>query len=477
MQDTTWLGFALDRSSKTPVFEQICAEIRRRAISGALVEGTALPPTRAFATELGVSRSTVVTAYEQLIAEGYVSSRQGSAYRVCALGEVELNRATPTTPSNPHRVPPPAPPVTQSTHTPMPFEAGQPDMRLFPHRHWAKAVARVCRANPEAMLLGGDRFGNHDLRTAIAAHVSEWRGIAASPDQIFITAGSTDALEICLRTLTSRGDTIGLESPGYPPLHHFAHEHGLSIQNLPLDDQGAQLPDLDPPARLAVLTPSHQYPLGGAMSPHRRLAFLSWAKAADSWIIEDDYDSEFRYAGRPIPAMAGFDCLNRTIYIGSFSKIFSNTLRLGYVISPNELLPQFRETLRRFGHHASYMPQQALADFMTTGEFYRHLRRVRRTYGDRRQFLLEHLRRDFSSFGSFADHHAGMQIVFHLRPEFKDRAIAKRAEEKGVKVQALSTYVAKQCDLNGLILGFCGCCEQEMAPALERLLSCFAESM
>ena len=348
MKQTPWLAFSIDRSAKTPVFEQICAAIRERAISGDLAEGTKLPPTRVFATELGVSRSTVVTAYEQLVAEGYLSSVQGSGYTVCGLGEVELAGHTE------HRR---AKVDDKPQRGPVPFEASQPDMRLFPHRQWSKAVSRVCRANPQAMLVGGANFGNNELREAIAEHVSEWRGIDASPHQIIVTAGSTDALEICLRSLLNKGDTIGLENPGYLPMRELAEAQGLVASFLDVDDGGAKLPGKSASLRLAVLTPSHQYPLGGAMSPSRRLEFLAWAAKHDAWIIEDDYDSEFRYAGRPIPAMAGFDRLNRAIYIGSFSKVFSNSLRLGYVIVPEVLIERFRSTMRRFGLKASYMPQ------------------------------------------------------------------------------------------------------------------------
>jgi GntR family transcriptional regulator/MocR family aminotransferase len=464
MKQTPWLALSIDRSSKIPVFEQICQEIRARAISGDLTEGSKLPPTRQFATELGVSRSTVVTAYEQLVAEGYLQGLAGSGYTICAIGEVEL----PTSPD--------APAISNLEETarqPVPFAASQPDMRLFPHRQWAKAVSRVCRTHPQSMLMGGSVFGNPDLRKAIAAHISEWRGIEASPNQIFITAGSTDALEICMRTLTGKGDKVGLENPGYMPTRHFAEAHGLSPVYLDIDDNGATLPAGNSAPRLVVLTPSHQFPLGGAMSPNRRLEYIGWAKSKSTWIVEDDYDSEFRYAGRPIPAMAGFDRLNRTIYIGSFSKIFSNSLRLGYVVVPEQLLDPFRATLRRFGLKASYMPQQALSEFMASGEFYRHLRRVRRIYGERRKALVDRLATCFSDYGSFRDHQAGMQVVLHLHHKYDDAEVSRKAHELGVQVQPLSSFAVDPRGQNGLVLGFCGYSEEEMAPSFEALKACF----
>lgn len=460
MKHTPWMAFSIDRGSPTPVFEQICATIRARAASGELPEGTKLPPTRVFATELGVSRSTMVTAYEQLVAEGYLSSVPGSGYSVCPMGAVEL-KAIPSESKSALS--------SDETAQPNPFRAGQPDMRLFPHAQWAKTVSRVCRTNPESMLVGGTVFGNPTLRKAVANHVSEWRGIEASANQIIITAGSSDALEICIRTLTRLGDTIGLEDPGYLPLHNFVSALGLSSTYLKIDKNGASLPRKGQNTKLVVLTPSHQFPLGGAMSPSRRLSFIQWAQEHNGWIIEDDYDSEYRYAGRPIPAMAGFDKLSRTIYVGSFSKLFSNSLRLGYMIVPDPLIELFRSTLTRYGVKASYMPQEALAAFIDTGEFYRHLRRMRRVYGERRKFLLERLAGDFRDLGSYEDHQAGMQIAFHLNKDYVDTQIVNDALAKGLAIPALSRFCFKNSSLNGLLLGYCGFTEEEMNIALTTL--------
>ena len=474
------LAIFIDRASKVPVFEQICAAVRESARSGAMAAGASLPPTRAWAVELGVSRSTVVSAYEQLVAEGYLSSLPGSGYTLCPVGAVELPKPHPlseppapelTTPERaPGAAPGPAPATRRQPQTrprPRPFHAGVPDMRLFPHRQWARALARLCRSNPAGLLQGHGPFGNPELRQAVARHVSEWRGLQATPAQIIITAGATDALELCMRTLARPGETIALEDPGFLPMRAHATALGLRPQSLRNDDQGA-VPGQNE-ARLVVLTPSHQFPLGGAMSPQRRQAFLHQAQARDSWIIEDDYDSEFRYAGRPIPAMAGFDGLLRSIYIGSFSKIFSNSLRLGYLIIPDSLCDQFQHSLERFGSNASVMAQQPLADFIASGEFYRHLRRMRRIYGERRRFLTARLAADFAAFGSFSDHQAGMQIAFHLYERFDDQQIASSAADLGLSTQALSAYCSDNRDINGLLLGFCAFSEVEMQPALDQL--------
>lgn len=465
MKQTSWLAFAIDRKLSVPVFEQICRAIRAQAASGELREGIKLPPTRAFATELGVSRSTVVTAYEQLVAEGYLESVQGSGYTVCPIGVVELKG------NSPQNTPVSEPALIQA----QPFLAGQPDMRLFPFKQWAKTVSRVCRTKPENLLIGGPPQGNTALRKAVVDHVSEWRGIKAAPDQIFITAGSGDALEICIKTLTRAGATIGLENPGYLPLRRFVKNLGLKPAYLDVGPQGASLPDVNDKADLVILTPSHQYPLGGSMSPSRRLEFIQWAQTHNRWIVEDDYDSEFRFAGRPIPAMAGFDQLNRTIYVGSFSKIFSNSLRLGYLIVPERLVARFRTTLAGSDLKASYMPQQALAEFIDSGEFYRHLRRMRRIYGERRKHLLERLAGDFSQFGRFEDHHAGMQVVFHLNKGIADFEVSKKTAAFGLNIEPLSGFVRGPSELSGLILGYCGYTESELDAALDRLSKCLRD--
>jgi len=448
------ISIVLDRDSGVPIFEQIAAALRARIMAGEITAGSLLPPTRAFSEQLGVARSTVVTAYDQLVAEGYVKSKRGAGFQVEQVGDVSLPSAAAT-------ATPTAPPARKM----LPFRPGEPDMRLFPHRAWGKAVSRICRRAPDLMLGDAPGFGLPALRVAIAQHVADWRGLEVDPEQIIVTSGAVEALELCLRVFCKRGDVAALEDPGYRPLKAFIEDQGLLPEFLDVEEQGASLPKH---ARVAILTPSQQFPLGGSMSPQRRHEFLRWAREKNGWVIEDDYDSEFRFAGRPIPAMAGLD-QNRTIYVGSFSKIFSNTLRIGYAIVPAHLLEQFAETQRQFGMRASLMPQAPLAEFMQTGEFYRHLRRARRTYGQRREFLVEALRRDFADVGQFTDHQGGMQIAFHLSRRFDDKRTVEAARRLGVEVEALSAYCANSGDYNGLLMGFCGFDEAEMSAALVRL--------
>ena len=453
-QNISSFAFALDRENALPLFEQICAALRQKIVAGALPEGRRLPATRNLAVELGVARSTVVTAYEQVVAEGYISGRRGAGYSVCAIAQTAPRVAEP---------------LEETSHVPRPFSGGEPDMRLFPHRQWGRCVARICRVSPQALLEGGSVLGNASLRRSIASYVADWRGLSVGPHQVIITAGAGDALDLCLRTLAQPGDAVGLEDPGYLPLRRIVERQGLLGRFIPVDDLGACVPSEGAGLKAVVLTPSHQFPLGGAMAPGRRLEFLDWARRSEGWVIEDDYDSEFRYAGRPIPAMAGFDGLNRTLYIGSFSKTFSNRLRIGYLVAPEALLPALKDCLRRIGARASAMPQQALSEFIDSGEFYRHLRRMRRIYAERRKHLLSRLAAEFSAFGHAPDHGAGMQIVFHLKPGIRDTEICGRAEAAGLGLQPLSGFAVETSGLNGLVLGCCHMDMQEVDQGLERL--------
>ena len=454
--------FSVDRASAMPVFQQVYEGLRERIASGAFVAGSRLPPTRALAVELGVSRSTIVTAYEQLVAEGYVEGRQGSGYSVCEMGEVELATAPQQAVSSS---------AAAQRRGPSPFSPGVPDMRHFPYRQWARCVARVARNDPEALITAGETFGDLRLRQAICEHIFQWRGVRATADQVLITAGSGDALELCIRALAEPGDSVGLEDPGYPQIRHFVSSLGMRPHWLNVGQEGAALPPSSEEERpsLVVLTPTQQYPLGGAMTPGRRMEFLRWAGRADAWLIEDDYDSEFRYAGRPIPALASFGDNARTIYAGSFSKIFSNNLRLGYLVVPDALNDKFSQTLRDYGGKASIMPQRALATFFEDGEFYRHLRRVRRIYAERRRVLIDLLRAALGPDARIEDPQAGMQFVLNLPGQCDDQALSRAAGEKGLSVSALSSFYASKRRRKGLVLGFCGFSPEELEDGVATL--------
>lgn len=458
MPNLASLAFTLQRDSSEPLFVQLCDQIRQRISNGSLAQTTQLPASRGLAADLGISRSTVVTAYEQLVAEGYIEGRTGSGYYVRGMAETDLPRARQDKPvSRDRETEPPA--STAPTHP------GYPDNRLFPYRQWARSLARSARLTPSALIVSKSPFGDQSLRESIARYLADWRGLDILPDQVMITAGSIDALETCIRTLAAPTDVIGLENPGYRPLRNIVDNQGMRIEWLPVGEDGAEIPlssKRAPQPRMVVLTPSQQFPLGGAMPVSRRLEYLQWADSGNAWIIEDDYDSEFRYAGRPIPALASLDSTGRSIYVGTLSKVFSVSLRLGYLIMPPALIDSFGESLARFGVKAALPCQPALANFIDSGDFYRHIRRVRRIYADRRRLLLELIQQKLSDHVRFQDHQAGMQVTLVLAAGFDDREISARARARGVLVSPLSSYYGYGTAQNGLLIGFCPYDEDEI---------------
>lgn len=458
MSNDSLLALRVDRDDDMPLVVQISEGIRRRIVSGSIGQGCRLPSSRNCAVELGVSRSSIVAAYEQLVAEGYMESRRGSGFFVSRVGNVELSCGSEHHPSSRTGTP-------DWTGPARTLQPGVPDMRLFPYRKWAQCVSRTARSMPESLVRSTDAFGDRPLRESISKYLAEWRGLDISPRQVIVTAGSADALEICIRTLAGNVEQVGLEDPGYLPLRNFIHSLGMVPRWLPVGEDGVEVPGVradDDPPRLIVLTPSHQFPLGGAMPVNRRMEFLNWAERTGGWIVEDDYDSEFRYAGRPIPALSGFDQTGRTIYIGSFAKIFSGGLRLGFLVAPKNLTDDFAGTLDRFGTRASVSPQRALSLFMDSGEFYRHIRRMRRIYGERRRILLDTLRHELGRLANFEDHQAGMQVLLGLPMGFDDRALVRALAGEDVAALALSSHYAGAGARSGLLLGFCAFTPEEI---------------
>ena len=459
------IALTLQRKSTQPLFVQLCEQIRVRIIRGQIDAGLRLPASRSLATELAISRSTVVTAYDQLVAEGYIEGRRGSGYFVRELAESKKPRRHARKPLTEKLscLPGGGSPLTHP---------GYPDNRLFPYGKWARCLARSARLSPRAMIVSESPFGDPHLRQSIANYLADWRGLDIQAQQVMVTAGSVDALETCIRTLTAPGDVIGLENPGYLPLRNLVKNQGMHVEWLRVGTNGAELPRPSrhkPPTRIAVVTPSHQFPLGGAMSANRRREYQQWANTHNSWIIEDDYDSEFRYAGRPIPALASLDDSDRTIYVGTFSKVFSVSLRLAYLIMPPALIPDFRQTLSRFGVKAALPCQRALADFIDNGDLYRHIRRVRRVYADRRRLLLELVEQKLSAHASFQDHQAGMQVTIKLRPGLDDRVIAAQAQHRGLQLSPLSAHYGDGVAQSGLLLGFCPYDHEEIHANVETL--------
>ncbi|MEM8811663.1 MAG: PLP-dependent aminotransferase family protein [Pseudomonadota bacterium] len=465
MSDAVLLSLSVDRGDRRPLFQQIYEEVRAWILAGKLKPNAKLPPSRKLAAELGLSRSTISAAYDQLICEGYAIGRRGAGIHVCDVPDAILQSADAGIRSKPEAYPSPRTSVR-------PFQSGAPDLASFPYANWAKAVARTARNAPLSLVVGEDPFGDKALRAAIADHLADWRGFAPAPEQIIVTAGAAGALEIALRTLTEPGETIALENPGYLPMRLTARARGLAIEYLPVDDGGAQpaaLGALTGKPGMIVLTPSHQFPLGGAMPYERRHAFIDWANRTDAFVVEDDFDSEFRYAGRPIAALASIGAGDRVLYVGSFSKIFTASLRLGYLVVPSGLVSAFRKSLDTIGTGASILPQRPLAEFIRSGEFHRHIRRMRRLYALRRKAFFEAVDAILQDRVSYRDHQAGMTVLLRLRDDLDDRLVAERAADRGLALEPASSFYAGAPKISGLLAGFSAFDPEDMTKGMHSL--------
>lgn len=454
MSHAKFLSIDLDVNSGTPLFHQLYDALSQGIQKGQIKAGTQLPASRSYAREIGVSRGTVLAAYDQLIAEGYAQSRRGAGVFATDIGTA-AKEWLPQTKVH-HAVTPPSSPV-------LPFSHGSPDMRAFPHALWAQYVGRVARAEAAGFSELTDSFGDWPLRCAIVAHLRDWRGVSVSPDQVIITAGAGDALEMVLHAVARQNPWVGLENPGYPMLATVCKSLGKRPHWLTVDGKGACLPSRD--VAVSVITPSCQYPLGSTMPIARRRAHLD----AATWLIEDDFDSEFRYTGRPVPALMALDRQQKVIYLGSFSKVFSSGLRIGYLVIPDRLIAIMRDVLRQRGMRASAMPQRVLARFMEDGAFYRHVRKMRRLYRGRREVFLSGLQERFDGMLTFQDYGAGMSVATHFVQPVDAVRVQKNLQEAGLTCASLASYYGDGGAEDGLLCGFCAFNEDEISRGLQKM--------
>jgi GntR family transcriptional regulator/MocR family aminotransferase len=488
-----WGAFAVDPESTLPLQEQIARYLREAVLCGRLRPGARLPSSRAFANDLGVSRQTVVLAYDRLAAEGYAYGRQGSGIYVPEVLPEDL--ALPAAPPDAHvdaarHEAYPALsargrrlielPVTPVRRGPGLLAPGTPALDAFPYDTWARLSARFWRSRPASDQLGyADPAGYRPLRAAIAEHVGTTRGVSCNADDIVITSGSQHAIELVARLLIDAGDTVWVENPGYVAGHSAVEGAGARVVPVPVDAEGLDVDAgvrLAPRARLAVVTPSHQYPLGVTMSLRRRLALLAWADRADAWIIEDDCDGDYRYAGQPLHplrALGRQTAANRVIYVGTFAKVLAPGLRIGYLIAPPGLADAFARARALIDRQSPTPLQITLAEFIGDGHFASHLRRMRMLYTERRDALLTALERycaDELDWGAGVPD-AGLHLVATLRgaaaPE-ADLPVWEAATKLGLQTPPLSPHY--RCGGQaGLIIGFGATLPGNMREAVKRL--------
>ncbi len=480
---------ALDPRSHAALYRQVYDRLRRAILDGTLGVGSKLPSTRALASDLGVARNTVMGAYEQLLAEGYLEGRAGSGTYVSRALPEQLLQASPTPPRG-RRSTKGTPQLSRrglalaslpgltdrAPDTACAFRHGLPAVDAFPFELWARLTARRWRARPSHLLTYDEPAGHRPLREALAGYLGTARGVRCSPDQVIIISGAQQAADLAARVLLDPGDTAWVEDPGYLGGRGALAGADVQLVPVPVDQEGIDVQvgiAKGSRARLAYVTPAHQYPLGVTMSIARRLALLDWAQRAGAWVLEDDYDSEYRYAGRPLAALQSIDTEGRVIYVGTFSKVLFPSLRLGYLVVPEELVETFVRAKAVTDRHSPTLVQAVVADFITEGHFTRHIRRMRTLYAERQQALLKAAAREWAGFIEVSPCDAGMQLVGWLPDGVDDRAFSRRAAAEGVIATPISPLSVTGLKRGGLLLGYTAIGPRQIREGVKRLAACF----
>jgi GntR family transcriptional regulator/MocR family aminotransferase len=394
--------------------QDLYRRVRSSILDGRLLPGEPLPSTRALARELGVSRNTVLHAYEQLAAEGFLEGRAGGGTRVRAdVVATSRRRAPAGKVLAPRAVFERLEPVPPEVPGRWDFRLGTPDPSLFPYDEWRRLIARQLRRRPKsADYLPPE--GDPGAREAIAHAVGLSRSVRAAADDLLITCGAQQAIDLVARVLVEPGAIVAMEDPGYLPARQLFELHGARVVAVPVDADGLDVAKLPSQAKLVYVTPSHQFPLGVSMSLARRQALLAWSERTGAAILEDDYDSEFRYDGRPLEPLQSLDRRGRVVYVGTFSKVLLPRLRLGFVVAPQSLMPALRTAKARLDWHTAPEPQRALAEFMRDGLFARHVRHLTRIYGERHERLRDAIQRSFRSRATIHPSAAGLHLSIAL---------------------------------------------------------------
>jgi GntR family transcriptional regulator/MocR family aminotransferase len=471
--------------------QRLYKTLRRAIHSGLLPNGARVPSTRTIARDLGVSRKAVARAFERLAAEGYVEPRTGAGTFVSvAPGAADFSpvrrAARVSGPAGPgpaelsqhaRRVLAHAPWPPPGAHAPgrllYDFHYGTPALHDFPHATWARLIGARARRLSISEIRYGRTLGHPPLRVAIAQHLRRSRGLNATDDQVIIVNGSQQALDLLVRLLVDPGDAVAFEEPGYQAARQLLIGAGARVIPVPVDGHGlhvSRLPD-DQRVRLAYVTPSHQFPLGGVLPLDRRLALLRWAERANAFVIEDDYDSEFQYHGRPVEAVQALDRAARVLYVGTFSKVLFPSIRIGYLVVPASLVTPIAALRMLIDMHTPTFHQAALAEFIAGGHFESHLRRARVRNARRRAALLDALHTQFGDRAQVAGENAGVHVVVWL-PELEAAGVAdlrRHAARAGVGIYDVAPYYVEPPACAGLLFGYASLDEREIHEAIRRL--------
>ncbi len=458
----------LDKSAG-PIRHQIYTQWRQNILNGRFRPGQGVPSSRDLAATLGVARSTVTEAYEQLIAEGYLEAARGSGTFVCARLPEELPKTGKRTAKlRPVRLSDYAQRLTydyvRASAPPgvITFPTGSPDLRSFPFALWRRMILRESRAARSDLYDYTDHTAGHpDLRREIAAYLSRTRGVSANQEQVLVVNGSQQGLDLCARLLLNPGDEVGFENPGYQGARRIFEAQGAVLRAAPIDAEGIVLTSLPSSLRLVYVTPSHQFPSGVSMSLARRLELLEWARKTGAVILEDDYSSEYRYQGPPLPSLQGLAEDVPVLYAGTFSKILFPGLRIGYVIVPAQLQAVFRRAKWLEDRNTPLLEQKALAEFLREGHLERHVRRMRRLYGKRRQSLVDALKAKFGESVEIPGDSAGMHLIA--------RFASPLAPNARVSVLSTGVYYLDHARRGEYIFGFSGISERSIRDGVRRL--------
>jgi len=488
MRTASPLRLGIDPRSSMPLHRQLYEQIREAVLTRRLRPCVPLPSSRMLAAELGISRNTVLNAYEQLEAEGYLETKAASATCVaerlpedalcvraqCTKG-VRLTRTTRLPSRRGAMIAEMRPRCCVEPDAPRPFRLGLPAIEEFPAQTWAKLVARHWR-HPSRRLCGyGHAAGYPPLRKAIAEYSRESRGVRCDAGQVIIVAGAQQGLDLAARVLLDPGDSVWMEDPGHIGARGAFLAAGTRLVPVRIDGEGIDVDSAisgGDTVRMVYVTPSHQYPLGVVMSLPRRLRLLDWASRSGTWILEDDYDSECRYAGRPLASLQGLDKEGCVIYVGTFSKMLCPALRLGYLVVPPDVVDAFIAARAVADEHSPMMEQAALAEFITEGHFTRHIRRMRILYAEREAVLAEALR-EMGEMVDVQSGEVGLHLVAWLPPGVSDQEVSLQGAAHGVDARALSDYSLRPLPRGGLVLGYAGYTPKEIRAGVKKLAAAF----
>lgn len=463
------------RAPGVTLTQWLYGELRKAILDGRCARGMKLMTTRALATEYGVSRRIVVNVFEQLRDEGYVVSKVGRGTHVSE--NVPEDVLSPARHSGKRSRGRSAVPLDNDDRVlyrrpARPFRAIEPSLSEFPIELWARVAGRCLRKASTAVLAGGDAAGYRPLREAIASYLGSSRGVVCSADQVIITSGTQQSLDLIARTVLRPGDTVWMEDPGYVGAAEAFRFSGANLAGVRLDEFGF---DVDwarsacPHPRAIYVTPAHQFPMGVTMRLDRRLALLRWARTHGVPVIEDDYDSEFRFAGKPVPALKGLQGGADVVLLGTFNKTLFPSLRLGYMVLPDARIEPMLRLRRKTDRYPSRLPELILTEFINEGHFGKHLRRMRELYGSRLAALQDAARKQLTGIVRLPEIQAGLNIPAFLTNGMSSREGAERARERGLEVWPLDDFCLTAPDPKGLLLGFAAFTEREIRQGIQEL--------